>query len=132
MSLYKNRIVVKVGTSTLTNEAGRSDLRSFGRMACVLSDIDGLYDRDPRLYPEAKLISTVESVDEKMYSYAGGAGSRRGTGGMKTKLRAASLAARNGADVVITNRKRPDAIYDIIEGKGAGTLFRGYPAKGMM
>ena len=63
MSLYKNRIVVKVGTSTLTNEAGRSDLRSFGRIACVLSDIDGLYDRDPRLYPEAKLISTVESVD---------------------------------------------------------------------
>lgn len=98
----------------------------------ILSDIDGLYDRDPRLYPEAKLINIVESIDEKMYTYAGGAGSRRGTGGMKTKLKAASLAAKNGADVVITNRKKPDAIYDIIEGKGAGTLFRGYSAEGMM
>ena len=39
MELYKNRIVVKVGTSTLTNENGKSDLRSFDRLACVLSDI---------------------------------------------------------------------------------------------
>ena len=39
MSMYQNRIVVKVGTSTLTNELGHSDLRSFDRLACVLSDV---------------------------------------------------------------------------------------------
>ena len=39
MSMYQNRIVVKVGTSTLTNELGQSDLRSFDRLACVLSDV---------------------------------------------------------------------------------------------
>ena len=42
MGLYKNRIVVKVGTSTLTNEMGKSDFRSFDRLACVLSDIQNL------------------------------------------------------------------------------------------
>ncbi len=42
MSLYQNRIVVKVGTSTLTNEMGKSDLRSFDRLACVLSDIQNM------------------------------------------------------------------------------------------
>ena len=42
MGLYQNRIVVKVGTSTLTNERGKSDLRSFDRLACVLSDIQNM------------------------------------------------------------------------------------------
>lgn len=42
MGLYQNRIVVKVGTSTLTNELGKSDLRSFDRLACVLSDIQNM------------------------------------------------------------------------------------------
>lgn len=42
MGLYQNRIVVKVGTSTLTNEVGQSDLRSFDRLACVLSDIQNM------------------------------------------------------------------------------------------
>ena len=42
MGLYQNRIVVKVGTSTLTNEVGQSDLRFFDRLACVLSDIQNM------------------------------------------------------------------------------------------
>ena len=261
MGLYKNRIVVKVGTSTLTNETGKSDLRSFDRIACVLSDIqnkgyevilvssgaiavgtnklhmaqrpqsmrmkqaaaavgqcsimywydkffgdydktiaqillnaddieheekkenltntfnallemgvipvvnendsvsyteiesherlfgdndmlsavvtvlcragtlvilsdiDGLYDRDPRLHPDAKLIERIERIDDEVYSLAGGAGSRRGTGGMKTKIRAAALAAANGAGVIVTNGKKPEALYDIINGTPVGTFF---------
>ncbi len=55
----------------------------------ILSDINGLYDADPRLYPNAKRISRIEKIDETIYALAGGAGSRWGTGGMKTKLRAA-------------------------------------------
>lgn len=263
MELYQNRIVVKVGTSTLTNEMGRSDLRSFDRLACVLSDIqnmgyevilvssgaiavgtnklnlkarpssmrmkqaaaavgqcsimflydkffndydktiaqillnaedmeqeekkenlintfnallemgiipvvnendsvsyteiesedrlfgdndmlsavvavlcrakrlvilsdiDGLYDADPRLYPDARLIRRIEKIDEAVYSLAGGAGSRRGTGGMKTKLQAARLATAQGIDTVITNGKTPEALYEILKGKDTGTLFCG-------
>ena len=48
MGLYQNRIVVKVGTSTLTNEIGQSDIRSFDRLACVLSDIQNK-GGDPRI-----------------------------------------------------------------------------------
>lgn len=263
MSVYQNRIVVKVGTSTLTNELGQSDLRSFDRLACVLSDvrnmgyevilvssgaiavganklkmksrptsmrhkqaaaavgqcsimflydkffgdydkttaqillnaedieqeekkenltntfdallemgvipivnendsvsyseiesderlfgdndmlsavvavlckagrlvifsdIDGLYEQDPRLHPDAKLIERIDEISDSTYSLAGGAGSRRGTGGMRTKLQAAALATAQGIDTTITNGKRPQALYDIIKGGRAGTLFTG-------
>ncbi|MCM1113289.1 MAG: glutamate 5-kinase [Muribaculum sp.] len=266
MGLYQNRIVVKVGTSTLTNEMGRSDLRSFDRLACVLSDIqnmgyevilvssgaiavgknklnmksrpsnmrlkqaaaavgqcgimflydkffkdydktiaqillnaediehedkkenltntfdallemgvipvvnendsvsyseieseerlfgdndmlsavvavlcraaklvilsdiDGFYDRDPRLYPDARLIERVEEINDAVYELAGGAGSRRGTGGMKTKLQAAGLASAQGIDTVVTNGKHPEKLYDLLAGQSAGTLFAGKKA----
>lgn len=82
----------------------------------ILSDINGLYDNDPRLYPDAKIIHTVNKIDESTFNLAGGAGSRRGTGGMKTKLHAARLATANG--------KSPEALYDIIENKQIGTLFK--------
>lgn len=91
----------------------------------ILSDIDGLYEEDPRLTPDARLISRIEDIDEQILSLAGGAGSRRGTGGMKTKLRAARLAAAQGIDTVVTNGKRPEALYEILEGKSVGTLFAG-------
>lgn len=92
----------------------------------ILSDINGFYDSDPRLHPNAKLIERVEKIDENLLSLAGGAGSRRGTGGMKTKLGAAMLATANGTDTVITNGKNPEAIYDIINDKSVGTLFVGH------
>lgn len=91
----------------------------------ILSDINGLYDSDSRLYPNANLISKIEKIDESVYALAGGAGSRRGTGGMKTKLQAASLATSNGIDTIITNGKNPEDIYKIIDGKSIGTLFTG-------
>lgn len=91
----------------------------------ILSDIDGLFDSDPRLHPDAKLIERIERIDYSLYSLAGGAGSRRGTGGMKTKIQAASLATANGSDVIITNGKNPDSLYDIISGSPIGTLFKG-------
>lgn len=93
------------------------------KLLVILSDIDGLYDADPRLHTNAKRIKRIEQIDESVYSLAGGAGSRRGTGGMKTKLKAAELAAAQGIDTIITNGKRPEALYDIIKGRGAGTLF---------
>lgn len=91
----------------------------------ILSDIDGLFDSDPRLYPDAKLIERIDRIDKNVYAIAGGAGSKRGTGGMKTKLQAAELATAQGIDTVISNGKKPESIYDIVKGIGAGTLFKG-------
>lgn len=91
----------------------------------ILSDIDGLYDMDPRLHPNAKRINRIEEIDEKVYSLAGGAGSRRGTGGMKTKLQAAKLATAQGIDTIITHGKTPEALYEIVKGNQVGTLFAG-------
>ena len=91
----------------------------------ILSDIDGFYDSDPRLHPNAQLIEQIDTIDESVYSLAGGAGSRRGTGGMRTKLQAAQLATSNGIDTIVTNGKRPEALYDIVKGGKAGTLFTG-------
>lgn len=91
----------------------------------ILSDIDGLFDSDPRLHPNAKLIERIDRIDESVYSIAGGAGSKRGTGGMKTKLQAAELATAQGIDTIITNGKNTETIYNIVKGFGAGTLFKG-------
>lgn len=91
----------------------------------ILSDIDGFYDSDPRLHPNAKRIERIDVIDESVQSLAGGAGSRRGTGGMKTKLQAAKLATAQGIDTIITNGKSPSALYEIIKGGNVGTLFVG-------
>lgn len=95
-----------------------------GRLV-ILSDIDGFYDSDPRLHPNAKLISEITEIDASVEALAGGAGSRRGTGGMRTKLAAARLATAQGIDTVITNGKNPSALFDIVEGRRVGTLFYG-------
>ena len=91
----------------------------------ILSDIDGFYDRDPRLHQDARFIARIDEITPETYALAGGAGSRRGTGGMRTKLQAADLAVRQGIDTIITNGKNPNILYDIIGEKPAGTLFVG-------
>lgn len=91
----------------------------------IFSDIDGLYDSDPRLHPDAKFIEYIEHIDDSVYALAGGAGSRRGRGGMITKLQAVFLATSQGIDTVITNGNNPQALYDIIDGANAGTMFAG-------
>lgn len=91
----------------------------------ILSDINGFYDSDPRLYPKAKLIECITKIDEHILSLAGGAGSRRGTGGMKTKVQAAEMATSQGIDTIIMNGKNPLGIYEIVKGGRGGTLFVG-------
>ncbi len=93
----------------------------------ILSDIDGLYDRDPRLCPHAAPIHRIDHFDSAVYALAGGAGSRRGTGGMRTKLQAAELAAAQGIDTIITNGKHPEHLYEVLQGRPVGTLFSGKP-----
>jgi len=90
----------------------------------ILSDIDGLYDSDPRENENAKLISVVEKIDDSIEALAGGAGSDRGTGGMITKIHAAKTANESGIDMLIANGADPDVLYDILDGKLIGTLFK--------
>lgn len=96
------------------------------RRLIILSDINGIYDRDPRRFPDAKPVERIEQIDDAVYSYTAARGSRRGAAGVRTKLRAAETATGQGTDVFIINGKNPEALYEIIKGNGAGTLF---PAK---
>lgn len=89
----------------------------------ILSDIDGLYTCDPRKNSCSELISVVEDITPKIEGCAGGVGSRRGTGGMITKIAAARMAVSNGINLVIANGEEPSIISDILAGKNVGTLF---------
>ena len=93
------------------------------QMLVIFSDIDGFYDKDPRQNENAKLLTRIDRIDEETFALAGGAGSRRGTGGMVTKLRAAAYGMERGIRTVVTNGARPEALYEILEGKPVGTLF---------
>jgi glutamate 5-kinase len=94
----------------------------------ILTDVDGLYEEDPRANDGAKLIREVAKVTDLHEKKAGGAGSHLGTGGMGTKLKAARLATQSGALVVIANGSKPSVLTKIVEGKDEGTVF--LPRKG--
>lgn len=89
----------------------------------MLSDIDGLYDKNPNIFDDAKLIDTVSEITDELMKVAGGAGSRFGTGGMTSKLEAAKLIFDNDKQMVLTNGARIREIRDIIAGKKKGTYF---------
>jgi len=89
----------------------------------ILSDIDGFYDSDPRHNSGSHLLSLVREITPEIEKCAGGAGSRRGTGGMKTKLSAARIANSHGIDMVLASGTEPGIIVDILNGKNIGTLF---------
>ena len=89
----------------------------------LLSDIDGLYDGDPHKNPDAKLIHTVERIDEHILALGGGSDSELGTGGMATKLTAAVTATEAGCEMVIANGAKLKQLYDIVDGGHVGTRF---------
>ena len=89
----------------------------------LLSDINGLYTQDPRTNPDATLIAEVRELTPEIIGLAGKAGSSFGTGGMETKLRAASIATQAGCDMIISNGAIPELLYDIFDGKAVGTKF---------
>ena len=91
----------------------------------ILSDIDGLYDDDPRSNPDAKPVYVVDKVTPEIEAMAGGAGTSLGTGGMSTKINAAKIATEAGIDMVIMNGKDPELLYDLFEDKDIGTIFLG-------
>lgn len=89
----------------------------------VLSDIDGLYDRNPHSYADASLIPTVSIIDEEIIKYGGEAGSTVGSGGMITKITAARVLMVAGIEMIICNGRKNGVIVDAVEGKQVGTRF---------
>ncbi len=88
-----------------------------------LSDIDGLYDAEPKKNPDAKLIPVVEEINDSIKKLAGGKGTDRGSGGMVSKISAAEIACTAGVNMIIASGKDPRILYGILEGKQVGTLF---------
>lgn len=89
----------------------------------ILSDIDGMYQKDPNVNKDAEIIHTVFGVDDRIYSIAGGASTPLGTGGMITKVKAAKFINDSGIDMIIASGEKPEIVFDIIAGKEIGTLF---------
>jgi glutamate 5-kinase len=89
----------------------------------LLTDLPGLFTADPRTNPAAQLIPEVQTIDETLYNMAGGSVSGLGVGGMTTKLQAADVARRAGADVYIVAGKEPNVILRIARGERVGTRF---------
>ena len=90
----------------------------------LLSDIDGLFESDPHENPDAEIIPCVTAIDRHIEAIAGGAGSSRGTGGMATKIAAAKICFDAGCTMAIINSNRLEGIYDLLEGRQVGTIFR--------
>ena len=134
------RELLKLGCVPIVNEndpisveelkfGGNDTLSAYVALVCGadllinMSDIDGLFDCDPRKNPAAKLIGRVDVIDDTIISYAGGAGTDRGTGGMITKIKAAQLVTEAGIPMLIVNGKNPEVLYEISDGKHVGTYF---------
>lgn len=124
--------IINENDSVATNEIVIGDNDTLGAIVAksinadlliLLSDIDGLFTADPHKDKNAVLLETVEEITPEIESMTGGAGSKLGTGGMTTKLNAAKIATEAGIDMVIANGREPAVLYDIIEGKKAGTKF---------
>lgn len=95
----------------------------------ILTDTDGLYTADPRTDPSARHIDAVERITPELEAACGGAGTKNGTGGMATKLRAAKLAISAGVAVAICRSSDPDVLAGAADGRARGTYFA--PRSGM-
>ncbi len=89
----------------------------------ILTDIDGLYNENPRTNPNAQKLDVVERINKSIFDMAAGSGSNRGTGGMITKLQAADYATKRGIEVFVINGSDPKTLYEVLDGKNVGTRF---------
>ncbi len=90
----------------------------------ILSDIDGLFSANPQTDEDATLIPVVPEITPEIEAMAGGSGTKRGTGGMQTKIAAAKLTTSAGIDTVIMNGADPTDLYKLTDGHSIGTLFK--------
>ena len=133
-TLLKNKIVpiINENDAVVANEikVGDNDTLSAlvsglidADLLIILSDVEGLYNKNPQKYEDANLIEIVGKIDEDIRKTAGGEGSKFGTGGMITKIIAAEMATKIGTNMVIASGEDPRNITRIVEKENIGTLF---------
>jgi glutamate 5-kinase len=124
--------VVNENDTVVTDEIRFGDNDSLGALVAnlidadvlvILTDQEGLFDADPRSNPQARLISDGRAGDPTLDVLAGGSAGNLGRGGMITKLRAAKLAARSGANTVIASGREPGVLVRLAGGEPIGTLL---------
>ena len=91
----------------------------------ILSDIDGVYDKDPKNRQDAKLIEEVADIDQLLKTIDIGEKSSFGTGGIATKIEAARLVNQYGIPMILLNGKKPDIIKKALNQEETGTVFTG-------
>ena len=133
-TLLKNKIVpiINENDAVVANEikVGDNDTLSAlvsglidADLLIILSDVQGLYNKNPQKYEDANLIEIVGKIDDDIRKTAGGEGSKFGTGGMITKIIAAEMATKIGTNMVIASGEDPRNITRIVEKENIGTLF---------
>ncbi len=88
-----------------------------------LTDIDGLFSRDPRVHPDAELIRTVTRINQEIERYAGDIPGALGTGGMISKIHAARKVNSAGVPMIIAKGDKPNVLLKLFSGKQLGTFF---------
>lgn len=103
--------------------AARIAAKIDASLLIILSDVDGLYDKNPQDYPSATLIEHVDHVTEDLEAMAGDTVRQVSTGGMRTKIQAAKIARKAGVTTALANGRRPNIIHDILAGTAVCTVF---------
>ncbi|MBN1873589.1 MAG: glutamate 5-kinase [Anaerolineae bacterium] len=131
-TLIENHIVpiINENDAVATEEIKIGDNDNLSALVAVLTSADllilltdqaGLFTADPRETPNAKLITEVDVIDDKLRALAGGSRSGLGVGGMITKIEAATVARRAGTHVIITDGKIPNVLVRVLQGENLGT-----------
>jgi glutamate 5-kinase len=89
----------------------------------ILSDIDGLYNKNPKTHSDARLLPLVERITPEIESYGGDPTSFKGVGGMRTKIKAAKICSMAGCYVLIANSEIKNVVLKVLSGEEIGTLF---------
>ena len=90
----------------------------------ICSDIDGLYDKDPKKHQDAELIPVIDQIDGSIYALAGGTTNKLATGGMLTKIQAAEKATSQGINTLIINGFKPQSFDTLLQNQPVGSLFK--------
>lgn len=118
ISTYEIEISDNDRLSAMVAEIIKADL------LILLTDIDALYDKEPRSNPDARRVANVAAVTDEIRAMAGEKkGSEFSVGGMKTKLQAAMICLDAGVKMAIANGEDPKVVHRIIDGEDVGTLF---------
>ncbi|MCC2654986.1 MAG: glutamate 5-kinase [Panacagrimonas sp.] len=124
--------VVNENDTVSTDEIRLGDNDTLGALTCnlieadllvILTDQDGLFDADPRIKPDARLVSEIALSAPELNVMAGDSKGELGRGGMRTKLSAARIAARSGASTAIAYGKEPQVLERLSAGESLGTLL---------